>query len=61
MKRTVWLTGGCGSWYLDAKGRNTTLWPGPSFEVVLRTRRFDVESYDVRIGRPQHDVAAVAS
>jgi cation diffusion facilitator CzcD-associated flavoprotein CzcO len=52
MQRTVWLTGGCGSWYLDAKGRNTTLWPGPSFEVRLRTRRFDVESYAVTIGTP---------
>ncbi|MBV9292787.1 MAG: NAD(P)/FAD-dependent oxidoreductase [Frankiales bacterium] len=52
MQRTVWVTGGCGSWYLDAKGRNTTLWPGPSFEVVLRTRRFDVEDYDVTIERP---------
>ena len=61
MQRTVWLTGGCGSWYLDAKGRNTTLWPGPSFEVVLRTRRFDVESYEVTIGRPQRQAAAAAS
>jgi cation diffusion facilitator CzcD-associated flavoprotein CzcO len=24
---TVWNTGGCRSWYLDANGRNTTLWP----------------------------------
>ncbi|MEA2167508.1 MAG: hypothetical protein QOF76_808 [Solirubrobacteraceae bacterium] len=24
---TVWLAGGCASWYLDDKGRNTTLWP----------------------------------
>jgi len=25
---TVWQTGGCGSWYKDAEGRNPTLWPG---------------------------------
>lgn len=25
---TVWLAGGCRSWYLDAHGRNSTLWPG---------------------------------
>lgn len=25
---TVWLAGGCQSWYLDAQGRNSTLWPG---------------------------------
>ncbi len=24
---TVWLSGGCASWYLDDQGRNTTLWP----------------------------------
>ena len=29
-KRTVWLRGGCSSWYLDARGQNTTLWPGTS-------------------------------
>jgi len=61
MQHTVWLTGGCGSWYLDERGRNTTLWPGPSFEVVLRTRRFDIERYDVTIGSPQREPVAVAS
>lgn len=25
---TVWVTGGCTSWYLDATGRNSTMWPG---------------------------------
>ncbi|MGE0553711.1 MAG: flavin-containing monooxygenase [Gemmatimonadales bacterium] len=28
MQRTVWLRGGCRSWYLDESGRNPTLWPG---------------------------------
>jgi cation diffusion facilitator CzcD-associated flavoprotein CzcO len=36
---TVWGTG-CSSWYLDAAGRNTTLWPGFTFEFRRRTRRF---------------------
>jgi hypothetical protein len=27
LQGTVWNTGGCASWYLDANGRNTTLWP----------------------------------
>ncbi|MEU3502593.1 NAD(P)/FAD-dependent oxidoreductase, partial [Streptomyces hundungensis] len=26
MKRTVWNTGGCTSWYLDAQGRDMTTW-----------------------------------
>jgi hypothetical protein len=37
MRRTVWLRGGCRSWYLDATGRNSTLWPG--FTVERRRRR----------------------
>jgi cation diffusion facilitator CzcD-associated flavoprotein CzcO len=28
---TVWLEGGCKSWYLDQRGRATTLWPGFTF------------------------------
>jgi len=38
MRRSVWLTG-CGSWYLDRNGRNTTLWPGFAVEYWWRTRR----------------------
>jgi cation diffusion facilitator CzcD-associated flavoprotein CzcO len=45
MKRTIWSTGGCSSWYLDRHGRNTTLWPGFTFEFRLATRRFDVAAY----------------
>ena len=42
---TVWNTGGCRSWYLDRNGRNTTLWPGFTFEFRRRTRRFDADAY----------------
>ncbi len=45
MEGTVWTTGGCGSWYLDANGKNSTLWPGFSFELRWRTRKFDVAAY----------------
>jgi cation diffusion facilitator CzcD-associated flavoprotein CzcO len=45
MKRTVWTTGGCASWYLDAHGRNTTLWPGFTFRFRKITRRFDLGAY----------------
>ena len=48
MAPTVWATGGCVSWYLDEHGRNTTLWPDFTFKFKARTRRFDVEHYDVR-------------
>ncbi|HVW32322.1 MAG TPA: NAD(P)/FAD-dependent oxidoreductase, partial [Acidimicrobiia bacterium] len=36
MARTVWTTGGCASWYLDATGRNTTLWPGSTWRFRRR-------------------------
>jgi cation diffusion facilitator CzcD-associated flavoprotein CzcO len=44
MRGTVW-TSGCASWYLDASGRNTTLWPGFTFEFRRRTRHFDLQHY----------------
>jgi len=40
LRRTVW-TSGCRSWYLNADGVNTTLWPGSTAEFLLRTCRFD--------------------
>ena len=48
MEGTVWTSGGCGSWYLDENGRNTTLWPGFSFELRWRTRRIDLSRYEAR-------------
>jgi len=42
---TVWERGGCRSWYRDAQGRNTTLWPGHTFEFRRRLARFDADSY----------------
>jgi cation diffusion facilitator CzcD-associated flavoprotein CzcO len=47
---TVWNTGGCASWYLDAEGRNTTMWPDYTFRFRRRTRRFHPADYDLRIG-----------
>jgi cation diffusion facilitator CzcD-associated flavoprotein CzcO len=47
LRRSVWNTGGCASWYLDATGRNSTLWPGFTFDFWRRTRRFDLEAYAV--------------
>ncbi|MBV8160452.1 MAG: NAD(P)/FAD-dependent oxidoreductase [Acidimicrobiia bacterium] len=55
MRRTVWNTGGCASWYLDAEGRNTTLWPDFTWRFRQRTRRFDAEHYE--FGAPGVPVA----
>lgn len=45
MRRTVWTTGGCVSWYLDAHGRNTTLWPTFTWRFRRATRTFDPTNY----------------
>ena len=45
---SVWTTGGCRSWYLDADGRNSAIWPDLTYRFVLRTRKFDVDRYVVR-------------
>lgn len=58
MRGTVW-TSGCASWYLDAHGRNATLWPGFTFEFRHRTRRFDVGQYETTPMRAER-VAAPA-
>jgi hypothetical protein len=53
MAGTVWTAGGCASWYLDAGGRNTTLWPTFTFRFRERTSSFRVEDYHVRTGVPR--------
>ncbi|MCX2968154.1 MULTISPECIES: flavin-containing monooxygenase [Streptomyces] len=53
MKRTVWQTGGCESWYQDASGRNTTVWPGTTAEFRRVTRQVRLAEYHVlRPGGP---------
>jgi cation diffusion facilitator CzcD-associated flavoprotein CzcO len=47
MRNTVWTQGGCASWYLDAHGRNTTLWPGSTWTFRRATRRFDAAEYEL--------------
>lgn len=45
MGRTVWMSGGCTSWYIDAKGRNTVLWPSFTWQFRNQTRYFDASAY----------------
>ena len=45
MSGTVWNSGGCKSWYIDATGKNSTIWPGTTWSFRRRTRRFDPEHY----------------
>ena len=57
MPGTVWASG-CASWYLDATGRNATLWPDFTFRFRQRTKHFDPESYELRRRRASSKAVA---
>ena len=44
-KGTVWEAGECASWYRDANGRNTVIWPDFSYRLHRRLEKFDLASY----------------
>ena len=48
LKTSVWMGGGCRSWYMDSSGAPTVLWPKSMTEYRWITRRFDAESYELR-------------
>ena len=47
MASSVWATGGCVSWYLNAAGRNPTLWPGSTLRFRRATCQVDLAEYHV--------------
>lgn len=47
LSKTIWNVGGCNSWYLNDSGKNTTLWPGFTYEFRKLTKRFDAENYEL--------------
>jgi hypothetical protein len=49
---TVWTSGGCVSWYIDANGRNSTVWPGFTWPYRRHTRHFDPVDYQLRRRSP---------
>ena len=40
LERTVWASG-CKSWYMNANGKNTTLYPGLTVTFRKETKKFD--------------------
>jgi cation diffusion facilitator CzcD-associated flavoprotein CzcO len=42
---TVWVSGGCASYYIDRNGRNSSLWPTFTWPFRKRTREFDEGAY----------------
>ncbi|MCO5230406.1 MAG: NAD(P)/FAD-dependent oxidoreductase [Chitinophagales bacterium] len=51
LQNTIWKSG-CQSWYLTKSGKNTTLWPGFTFEFRARTKFFNPGDYE-QIKSPQ--------
>ena len=45
MEGTVWIAGGCASWYLDSTGRNSALWPDFSWRFRRRVARLKPDEY----------------
>ncbi len=45
---TVWGTG-CTSWYLNASGENTTVWPDQTFKFRQLTRGFKKQDHDITV------------
>jgi cation diffusion facilitator CzcD-associated flavoprotein CzcO len=58
LKQTVWVSGGCTSWYLDATGGSSALWPGYTFEFRRRLRTFDPGDYVMRSAGDREAAAA---
>jgi cyclohexanone monooxygenase len=44
---TVWQVGGCKSWYQNAAGRNTALWPDFTFKFREEVASFDASNYAI--------------
>jgi cation diffusion facilitator CzcD-associated flavoprotein CzcO len=42
---TVWVAGGCKSWYLDRTGRNSAVWPDFTWRYRRRVARFRPHEY----------------
>lgn len=48
---SVWVTGGCTSFYLDRRGRNTTLWPRRAAAFRRAVRRVEPSEHHRRVVR----------
>jgi cation diffusion facilitator CzcD-associated flavoprotein CzcO len=47
MDQTVWNSGGCSSWYIDANGKNTTIWPDFTWRFRRQLEHFDLPAYEL--------------
>ncbi len=45
LQGTVWLLGGCNSWYLNERGGTSVLWPGTTWDFTASLRTMDPSDY----------------
>ena len=53
---TVWVTGGCTSYYIDRNGHNSALWPTYTWPFRRRLREFDAAAYSLGTRVPDRGV-----
>jgi cation diffusion facilitator CzcD-associated flavoprotein CzcO len=54
-QQTVWVNGGCRSYYQTPDGRNAGLWPNWTLLFARVTRRFDPDNYELRSAQPNKE------
>lgn len=47
LEGTIWLSG-CKSWYLSEDGKNHTVWPGFTLEFRNRTKKINLDDYQIK-------------
>jgi hypothetical protein len=55
------VSGGCKSWYIDANGHNSTLWPTYTWPFRQRLREFDEAAYALGAAAPEPEPLAAAA
>ncbi len=56
LEGTVWTSGGCSSWYVDATGRVSTLWPTFTLPYMRSAQHFDPSTCHLTARTAQRDV-----
>ncbi|MGB5795249.1 MAG: FAD-dependent oxidoreductase [Mycolicibacter algericus] len=52
---TVWTSGGCSSWYLDADGTNRAVWPASTLSYWRTTRKAGSNDFEFTRADDRHD------
>ncbi len=55
---TVWVSGGCDSYYIDRNGHNSSLWPTYTWPFRRKLRAFDAAAYELVSAQPASALAS---